>query len=50
MTSVVAVECAGMFCGSDELMVFCVVVTVTAVVLVPIGVIARRLGPEVFWR
>ena len=50
VTAVVAINCAGMFCGSDDLMVFCVVATAGATVLVPIAIIAHRLGPAVFWR
>lgn len=34
-TAIVAVDCAGMFCGSDQLMFFCVVITAAATVLIP---------------
>jgi hypothetical protein len=50
VTAVVATDCAGVFYGSDDLMVFCVVATAAATVLVPIAIIAHRLGPTVFWR
>jgi hypothetical protein len=50
VTAVVAVDCAGMFCGPDELALSCVVTTAWAIVLVPLAIIARRLGPDVFGR
>jgi hypothetical protein len=48
--AVVALDCAGLFCGSDRLMKFCVLLTATAPVLVPIAIVAHGLGPNVFGR
>ena len=46
----VALDCAGLPCGSDRLMTFCVVLTAAAPVLVPIALVAHRLGPDAFGR
>jgi hypothetical protein len=45
-----ALDCAGMLYGSDRVMAFCVVATAAAPVLIPIAIMAHRLGPNVLGR
>jgi hypothetical protein len=49
-SAVVAVDLAGILYGSDRVMVFCVIVTVAAPVLIPLAIIVYRLGPSVAGR
>jgi hypothetical protein len=50
VTAVMALDCAGLFCGSDRLMVCCVVLTAAAPILISIVIIAYQLGPDVMGR
>jgi tetratricopeptide (TPR) repeat protein len=50
LVAVVALDCAGLFCGSERLMAFCVVLTASAPVFLTIAVLVFRLGPNVLGR
>jgi hypothetical protein len=50
VTAVVALDCAGLFCGPDRLSAFCVVMTAAAPVFLIIAILAVRLGPDVLGR
>jgi hypothetical protein len=50
VVAVVALDCAGLFCGSEHLKDFCVVTTAVAPVFLTLAVLARRLGPNVLGR
>jgi hypothetical protein len=49
-TAVVAFDCAGLFCGSDQLSAFCVVTTASAPVFLILAILVFRLGPDVLGR
>ena len=50
VVALVALDCAGLFCGSDRLMMFCVVTTAAAPVFLTLAILMHRLGPDVFGR
>jgi len=50
VVAVVALDCAGMFYGSDLITAFCVAATAAAPVLIPIAIMAHRLGPNALGR
>jgi hypothetical protein len=50
LVAILALDCAGLFCGSERLMHFCVVLTASAPVFVTLAVLALRLGPNVLGR
>jgi hypothetical protein len=50
LVAFLALDCAGLFCGSDRLMSFCVFVTAAAPVFLVIAVLAHRLELNVLGR